>query len=391
MRYPLLLFAAVTKLAAQDAIPVRPIGRVIAVSNENVGIAPSVRATSTGAVIVGSNSRKRIWAFDSTLKHVTIIRDSSEGTASLGVSSWLIAYLGDSTLVPEADGAGLLLIDPAGRRARVMAPPRANDLYVLGSPRGGRAGLDRQGRIIYRANLYSADSCPLVRGDFDTRSTETIGWLKNDRQNRSIMTSRPDPAGGSPIRTLQLLLNPFMRADEWALLSDGSIAMIRVTDYHIDWIEPDGSHRSTPKMPLDWRRYTDAERQHITDSVMNWAQERARDARAAAGTNNGSENAQGITRTQVAIVPDSEFPSFYAPLQVGSAIPDSDAHVWILPTTSKLAAGGFTYDVIDRSGRIIERVQLPKGRVIVGFGPRDEVYLAHTEDGKTYLERARIH
>lgn len=66
-------------------------------------------------------------------------------------------------------------------------------------------------------------------------------------------------------------------------------------------------------------------------------------------------------------------------------------HVWVLPTTSKLAAGAFTYDVIDCSGRIVERVQLPKGRVVVGFGPRDEVYMSDTEEEKTYLERARIH
>jgi hypothetical protein len=97
-----------------------------------------------------------------------------------------------------------------------------------------------------------------------------------------------------------------------------------------------------------------------------------------------------IAKFEYGIVPDSEYPSFYPPLQTGSAIADRATHVWILPTTSKMAADGFTYDVVDKSGRIIERVQIPKDRVVVGFGPKDDVYLAHSIDGKTFLERADL-
>ena len=67
---------------------------------------------------------------------------------------------------------------------------------------------------------------------------------------------------------------------------------------------------------------------------------------------------------------------------------DLDAHLWILPTTSKNAANGFTYDVIDRRGVVIERVQLPKGRILIGFG-RGAVYLARIEGEHAYLERAK--
>src|SRR6185295_10205649 len=42
--------------------------------------------------------------------------------------------------------------------------------------------------------------------------------------------------------------------DDWAVLSDGSIAFVRGHDYHIDWIRPDGAMASSAKLPFDWQR-----------------------------------------------------------------------------------------------------------------------------------------
>ena len=50
-------------------------------------------------------------------------------------------------------------------------------------------------------------------------------------------------------------------------LKAGSIALVRAHDYHIDWINADGTTASTPKMPYDWRRLTDADKQAKVDSA----------------------------------------------------------------------------------------------------------------------------
>ena len=63
---------------------------------------------------------------------------------------------------------------------------------------------------------------------------------------------------------------------------------------------------------------------------------------------------------------------------------------WILPTTSTNAANGLTYDVVNRKGEVVERVQLPKDRALAGFGPHNVVYLTRNEAGKAYLERALL-
>src|SRR6266550_5399421 len=95
-------------------------------------------------------------------------------------------------------------------------------------------------------------------------------------------------------------------------------------------------------------------------------------------------------KMDVGIVPDSEFPSFWPPIQPGSVLADLDAHLWILPTTSTNSANGLTYDVVNRQGEVFERVQLPKGHVLVGFGPNNVVYLTKTDGTAAYLERALL-
>jgi len=285
-------------------------------------------------------------------------------------------------------------------------PSAPQDLLFLGIPAGfGRPGFDPKGRLVYRSQLppnlrpaptpsggqavkltpINADSAPIVRADLDTRRIDTVAWMRTPSQGRMAMEMKENLAGGPPNITMHMQLNPFNMADEWSILSDGTIAIVRVHDYHIDWVDPDGSARSTPKMPIDWRHYTDAERTQRVDSIRRIADEQIKRQIASQVGANGPK----IT-FDLAIVPDSEFPQFWPPIQPGSVLADLDAHLWILPTTSVNAANGFTYDVVDRKGDVVERVQLPKNRVLVGFGPHNVVYLTKADGKSTYLERALL-
>ncbi len=80
----LLVFAS--GASAQDKIPMRTIGPILATSTENVGLAVTVRGNSDGHVIVGAGARQRVYAFDSTLQHFTIVADSGAGTGVLRTS-----------------------------------------------------------------------------------------------------------------------------------------------------------------------------------------------------------------------------------------------------------------------------------------------------------------
>jgi hypothetical protein len=386
---------------AQNKIPIHPIGPILATSTENVGLNLTVRGTSDGHVIVGAGTRQRVYAFDSTLQHFVIVADSGTGTGSVQLTG-VIPYRGDSTLLPDFGGNALLILDPTGKHVRSIAPPKLVDLAFLGMPaRFGRPGFDPNGRLIYRSQIrrnirpsmagsnqriemvpVNPDSAPILRGDFANRTVDTIAWIRTPGQTRVAQEMNENLAGGPPTITQHMLLNPFPMSDEWAVLSDGTIAIVRVHDYHVDWISPDGTRRSTPKMPTDWRRYTDAEKQaRVASSKKNAEAANQRQTTAPGGAQ---------MRYNIAIVPDSEFPEFWPPIRPGSVLADLDARLWILPTASTNSANGLTYDVVNRQGEVIERVQLPKDRELVGFGPHNVVYLRKREGTADYLERALL-
>jgi len=403
----LVVSAVVAPVAAgAQTIPIRQIGPILATSTENVGQAVTVRGTSDGHVIVGAGARQRVYAFDSTLKNVTVVADSGAGTGIVPIrTTGVIPYLGDSTLLPDFGANALLVLDATGKQVRSMAPPRAQDLMFLGVPAAfGRPGFDAKGRLIYRIQSppnirpqptasgdqkvdmipINPDSSPIVRGDFDTRRIDTVAFLKTPSQGRMAMDIKQNQAGGPPSLTMRMQINPFPMSDEWALLSDGTVAIVRSHDYHIDWIDPDGSRRSTPKMQIEWRRYTDDERRQRVDSMRKVADEQIKRQLSAAG-------AGGLQiKMDISIVPDSEFPTFYPPIQQGSVLADLDGRLWILPTTSTNSANGLTYDVVNRKGEVTERVQLPKDHVLAGFGPHNTLYLTRAEGTNTYLERALL-
>src|SRR5262249_28505559 len=62
-------------------------------------------------------------------------------------------------------------------------------------------------------------------------------------------------------------INPMPLVDDWAVLSDGSVAVVRGRDYHIDWINADGSITSSAKLPFDWQRLTDEDKAAVLDSA----------------------------------------------------------------------------------------------------------------------------
>jgi hypothetical protein len=93
---------------------------------------------------------------------------------------------------------------------------------------------------------------------------------------------------------------------------------------------------------------------------------------------------------QVNFVSPSELPDYKPPFFVGAVRADAGGNLWIRPIPTKPIPGGPVYDVVNRRGTLIDRVQIPADRTIVGFGPGGAVYLQAREGATTYLERARV-
>ncbi len=84
-----------------------------------------------------------------------------------------------------------------------------------------------------------------------------------------------------------------------------------------------------------------------------------------------------------------DLPDYKPPFFSGAARADLDGNIWIRTIPTRAIPGGPIYDVINRQGELIERVQVPEGRTIVGFGV-GVAYLMSRSEGVAILERARL-
>ncbi|MEO7995960.1 MAG: hypothetical protein ABI852_00875 [Gemmatimonadaceae bacterium] len=398
-------------LAAQNKVlPIRALS-VPFESKETFLATPNVRHLPDGKVLIDDSRGKRLIVFDSTLATFTITADSNSSNGvlypSFFIRNALIPYLGDSTLFFDYPAKAILVINPTGVIARTMAHPASGDLMNLSIPFPGNIGVDNLGRLIYRSSqrrpdpkpgeppiTASRDTIAIVRADFNTRLVDTIATFSIPRVPG---TARGKDEKGKTTATMHI--NPMLTSpDEWVITSDGTLAIVREHDYHIDYVNADGKQWSTPKLPLEWIRMTDELKlaridsmKRVIDSINTYGPVKFGTIYQSTRRPEGGTVRDTIIPT-ITFVPLNEMPDYVTPIRRGSVSADTDGNVWIMPTTSAQAGPGLLYDVINRKGELFERVRLPAGCVLAGHGKGGIVYLARNNPAtKTWtLLRTRI-
>ena len=543
---PVSLFAqSDSARSAAAGPPVRRIATASAVSTEQIGSITSVRELPDGRVLVNDGARRRLLLMDTTLTTQGVVLDSlTEVENSYGTRPGsLIPYLGDSTLFIDPVSFAMLVVDPSGKVARVRSVPRVQDASRYGGGDGGaRAGVDARGRIVYRIPARPGpptvppprgvpyfppepDSAFIVAIDLTTRTVDTLGSI---RIPKSASTVRRSPTGGFNFYDV---VNPLPSTDEWAVLSDGTVAFVRAIDYRIDYLNADGSWTSSPKLPYEWQRVTEDDKQRMIDSVrtqqrrsamnsyvssmIRWvnqygktypdsftvpegyrlqnglsrewtlppglqvptnyifacrsgeeptvsfpdsASERPAGERAAGerqtggrqpGARPGAERAAGGRRApddqprgapglgrgnpgapggrgpgmaggppgaiegipscipgpvivtggnappmprirETGVMSATDLPDYRPPFTSGAVRPDADGNIWIRTVPPKPVPGGPVYDVVSREGQLVDRLQLPPGYQVVGFGRGKVGYLSMRDAQGVHLARVRL-
>jgi hypothetical protein len=447
---PAALLAAAVPAAAQQPMAPHPLGAVTQTAAEPFGSIMSVRHLPGGRVLVNDMARRKVVMLDQALATSTVIADSTSATANAysGRVGNLIPYRGDSTLFVDPTSLSMLLIDPSGKVGRVMSIPRPNDAGSLASVGGGQPGFDAQGRLVYRSNGFRSfgpppgaggagfqmpvfpDSAPILRVELATRKVDTAAFIKIPKINMSVVMGD----NGMP-RSMSSITNPLPVTDDWAVTATGALAVIRGQDYHVDWIGADGSKTSSPKMPFDWQRMNDEQKVAFLDSTKT-AMEKMRatmmasggpqaagdgrrivtdgaggggggapqvfmsfggpgggappqrGANAQGGPNGAAPNG-GFQMPPITLVQPSELPDYKPPFATGAARADADGNIWVREIPTKPYPGP-VYGIIDGKGQLIDRVVLPPGSAIAGFGPGGIVYLGVRDEAGVHLKRATV-
>lgn len=425
MRYsPLLSIIAAGTLGAQQQPPIRQLSPVAAKSSTGWTNIIGIRALPGGRVLVNDIVGRKVVLLDSTLTPITVVADTTPATSTSysGRFANIIPFRGDSTLFIDPQSMSMVVIDPNGKMTRVMALPRSEDAAVLGGPLGATAALDAKGRLVYRSPFRffrngpppangalpaiptPPDSAAIVRVDLTTRQLDTVGVIRIPKVNMQVSQ---DDKGNVRITSE---VNPLPVVDDWAVFPDGAIAFVRGRDYHVDVLNPDGTRTSAPKIPFEWQRLTDEDKVAFIDSVKA---ARARLATAqqggAAGStpagppdgaprmvfqmgpggpDGGARGAAGSPQSQLNFVSPSELPDYKPPFFANSVRADAEGNLWIRTIPTRQISGGPIYDVVNREGKLVDRVQIPAGRTIIGFGPGGAVYLVSRDGSSMTIERA---
>jgi hypothetical protein len=421
------ILGAATLAVAQRKIPLVELPWATARCVEAIGSVIGIRQLPDGRVLVDDGDRRQVRLFDNGLTRSSVVLDSLSGISnSYGRRpSPLVPYLSDTTLFPDYAARALVVIDPSGRPGRTLALPNPNDVGLV--TRG--AAVDPRGRLIYLGSRARApewkpreqkfsDSLPILRADLDLRRTDTIGKIARPLTKTAAIS----PDGRSTVTAY--VLDPLRTIDEWAVLADGSVGIVRGHDYHVDWIRPDGTTGASAKLPFDWKRVEDADKQRIVDSTQTKLEQSMLDgsfvdnvenlevirnpgtappiAAGGGGTaggrggggggGGGAMTFQGFTIAPREVIPLDQIADYDPAIRSGAVTADLDGNLWILPTTSTQSQKGeLVYDVVNANGELFERVRLPLGRLLVGFARGGVVYMVSGSRATGFhLERSSL-
>lgn len=462
------LLLATVPAAAQSRLPaVRSLGPITARSAEPLGAVSAAVPLPDGRVLVNDVLQRRVVMFDSTLAQVTVVADTTSATANAygARGGGLIGYRGDSALFIDPASLSMITVNPKGELTTVRAVPRANEITALSGAQG-RPGFDAQGRLIYRATPRPRaarrdarpvvgnfvmpelpDSAPIIRldmanrtGDLASRASDTVAALKINRPDVKVTQ------GADGRISVNTTVHPMPSLDEWALLSDGTVAVIRGHDFHVDRYKPDGTVTSSPKLPFEWQRLDDDAKVFIIDSARTAMEKQREEAQrmmanaggpmafmqagggemvmssmggggmggafvmmggagggppqrggqggGQGGGPNGARGGQGGNGFQlppINLINPNELPDYRPPFLAQAALGDLDGNLWVRTTAAPNGDGGALYYVIDSADNVVDRVQVPQGRIIAGFGKGGVVYLAFRDtEGRAFLETVRV-
>jgi hypothetical protein len=512
--------------AKANAIPIQKISTASAVSTEPLGAITSVRELPGGRLLVNDGVRRRLLMMDTTLKVTQVVLDSlTEVANTYGTRAGaLIPYRGDSTLFIDPASYAMLVLDANAKIAKVRSVWRTQDLsYVTNNSSFGWPNIDAHGRVVYRIPAQPAppkvappsgvpwfpenpDSSFIVAVNLDTRKVDTLGAIRIPKQDMRVRQT----ADGF---TIDQVVNPLPRTDDWSVLPDGRIAFVRGIDYRVEYFNPDGKWTSSAKLPYDWQRLSDEDKKHVADSakaaldkqmqtqwvgaVIRWvnmyngkypekfnipdgfvlppgfpkdwelpkgvtfpanyiyacapgetppagvgptsmtmtfngppgaapplpaggppggtrvtsdggalpgAMQGALPGGAPGGqriVSNGSAPiclpapvtvTGGITpppptQRAINVVDPSELPDYKPPMLPGAVRADEDGNLWIRTVPTKPVAGGGVYDIVNKDGELVSKLQMPPGYTIVGFGRNKVVYASMRDAQGIHLAR----
>jgi hypothetical protein len=282
-----------------------------------------------------------------------------------GDSVWMFDLMKGRILVLAPDGApvrSFSVTESNDSQARVNAP------WLEGvAPDGGWVGRSRSYVMRSENGLPRAgfaDSISVVRVSAEG-GHDTVANLATFRGARASTGSARNVIGNFDTR------------DGFAVFSDGRVLILRGATYTPELHDPDGSVRRAEPVVHQRVTLTDVDIRIVMDSMQRMTSASMASVLAQM-PGNGGKAAPSFEY----VAPDPA-PEFWPLLQEESIPVDRRDRAWVPVRDSLMTSLGQRYDLLDRDGRWVAAVRVPRPMVLVGFG-RQAVYAAR-RDGDDLL------
>lgn len=358
-------------LPAQEPAP-RTLGPVAAEHPEGMTSVFGLAELRNGRVLVSDDK-----------ENVVRLLDFSDGSArEVGTRGrGPREYAGAGGIYRQRNGE-LWLLDAAQRRYLVYAadgrPVRTEPFAV---PSSGSVSfssgadphvVDGRGREFerVRAGMPDAprDSAPLLR-----RSGERTDTMPLRLRNPETVSN--DQMGARITGIVR-----FSPSDGFAVAQDGSVAVVRAEPYRVEWLDANGRRRSGPTMEFVALPVTSADREAASRTTRREMQ--GVNLPRISQTGPDGQRRDVDLRSLMPEMPTATHKPSIDPRRVRI---DAEGRLWV--GRSVALGAPEVYDVFNAEGQRIDRVQLPAGYSLVGFGA-DRVYVSREdEDGLKFLGR----
>lgn len=365
-----------------------------------------VRELRDGRVIVADPRDKVVSVVDFRSGSSSSIGREGSGPQEFAMPMRLYAAPSDTTFLFDPMNSRYLVIGPDAKpintfRTDADAPPQrpaaggnggGPQLSFGGAGFNGRT-TDGRGRIYGEGTGFSpgpngpvsADSAPLVRFDRATRRLDTLAYLKLPKSNTQFSGS-----GGNQRMTIGVA-NPLLPRDEWTVFPDGRVAIVRANDYHVDWVMPDGTRRSSRPIAFTPVRMNAAEIRY-EEGLRSIARANQMSMQISNVNGQVTRSAQmGPGANAPPLEPLTDWPDVKPPFRSGfpSVLARPNGDLWVRRTENAQARGTL-YDVISAQGTVMYQVRIPDGLTLVGFGNNTIYTTRKDEDDLVYLQRHTV-
>lgn len=196
-----------------------------------------------------------------------------------------------------------------------------------------------------QSGVVEADSAALLRFARGAAAEDTLGYIHLSPRKIDIAQTN------GTIRSVSIVIPPFPAQDGWVAFPDGAVALVRTHDYRVDWVLADGKRVAGRVIPFTPVKVTDGDKK-----------KRAPNA------------------------PEPDWPDVKPPFAYTGVLAGADGNVWI-PRYASADDTRSHYDVIDRRGVVVARVDVPNRGKVVGFGAKSIYVVRLDDDDLQYLQR----